>query len=652
MSRTIHFLWVVCLTAGCIGEISQTSVSDADTDADALNDSSVGDFGETFDLRTVYDLDTSGSDLGVTQGDMQVDMVDTTPQEPPARPDPNLLDNDQLFICPSDQVIASPALLRRVEPKRLRTRWAGFNFLSPYATNPSLHYSTNSSMDTFDDSNGRRLIDIAMLRAEGYMENRRLNAACFWDDPLPDSACLDKWLNWHMKQFVAHRPLTPKEQQRFIDFGLKIINESEDSEVGKMLLVAATFASALTIYREELGVGEPDEDGRTRLGAYEIGQALSFTFLNRHLASYHNSQALVALQQAVAKDELQTREQVEMHVRALLQLDNRDGNPIMAIGVREFFQQYMGYLDANKVFKNGGPHVRYIPDYFDEHTEYVVEQVVVMDSNVLSNLMTTQQGKVYADRIRDGEYVNEENEPYNIERGVLVGDGVVTFPESERNGVFTHPAWIANQSRNVYNEAHAVYRGKWIRENLLCGHIPELPINVDAVLPTDTDKTVRERLALATDPSDEGTNQYCVGCHQLMNPLGYPFESYDHHGRHRIDERVFTLDADGDPEYVYKPVNSTSTLVATGDPALDGKTVNNALELMDLLASSERVEQCFVRQSFRFYMGRDERLEDSCTLAAMQHAYTSNGGSFQEMIVTLFTSDTFLYRTPSDDIQE
>jgi len=43
-------------------------------------------------------------------------------------------------------------------------------------------------------------------------------------------------------------------------------------------------------------------------------------------------------------------------------------------------------------------------------------------------------------------------------------------------------------------------------------------------------------------------------------------------------------------------------------------------------------------------MGRNEMLSDSKTLIDADRAYVENGGSFDAVIVSLLTSDSFIYR--------
>ena len=92
-----------------------------------------------------------------------------------------------------------------------------------------------------------------------------------------------------------------------------------------------------------------------------------------------------------------------------------------------------------------------------------------------------------------------------------------------------------------------------------------------------------------------------------------------------------------------KPIDSRGLLDSTGVASLDGK-VENAVELMKRLGQSDRVRQSFIRHAFRYWMGRNEMLSDSATLIAADEAYVKSGGSFQAMLVSLLSSDSFIFR--------
>ena len=134
-------------------------------------------------------------------------------------------------------------------------------------------------------------------------------------------------------------------------------------------------------------------------------------------------------------------------------------------------------------------------------------------------------------------------------------------------------------------------------------------------------------------------------------------EIYDDFGRFRTQERLEHEDniikkapraergtiADSRPVYKTLPVNAKGTLTGTGDSSLDGE-VKDALELMDRLSKSTKVRQSIIRHAFRFFMGRNESLSDSKTLMDAEKAYLENNGSFDAVIISLLTSDSFIYR--------
>lgn len=204
---------------------------------------------------------------------------------------------------------------------------------------------------------------------------------------------------------------------------------------------------------------------------------------------------------------------------------------------------------------------------------------------------------------------------------------LATVPEGQRLGILTHPSWLVSHSDAMDN--HAIHRGRWIRERLLGGGIPDVPITVDAMLPDEPETTLRERMRVTRE-------DYCWTCHEKMDPLGLPFEMYNHAGIYRETE----LDL---------PVDTSGEIVGSGDPSIDGK-VSDAIDLIRKLAENERVEQVFVRHAFRFWMGRNETIHDAPVLQDAHRAYRERGGSMNALLVSLLTSDAFLYRSKSEPL--
>jgi hypothetical protein len=83
--------------------------------------------------------------------------------------------------------------------------------------------------------------------------------------------------------------------------------------------------------------------------------------------------------------------------------------------------------------------------------------------------------------------------------------------------------------RLTYDGERFGHQGAILRERLLGDAVPDVPITVDAQLPDEPDKTLRHRMRVTRE-------KYCWKCHQKMDPLGMPFEMYNHFGLYRTQE--------------------------------------------------------------------------------------------------------------------
>lgn len=259
----------------------------------------------------------------------------------------------------------------------------------------------------------------------------------------------------------------------------------------------------------------------------------------------------------------------------------------------------------------------------------------------------------FSDRSRgiaDLIYIVPYNLPWNNGEGEQHWkwpiDQPLAMPKEQRAGLLTHPAWLAAWSLNDGNDP--IHRGIWIRERLLAGVLQDVPPDVDAKVPIDPHKTLRERL-------EPLRAERCWSCHRKMNPLGETFEMFDDWGRYRthvyFDEKgEIVTRRDGQFERMRKEgkltarkIDATGAITGSGDPKVDGE-VQNAVQMLHRLGNSERARQSFIRHLFRYFMGRNEMLSDSKTLIAAERAYLENDGSFKALVVSLLSSDSFLYR--------
>jgi hypothetical protein len=192
-----------------------------------------------------------------------------------------------------------------------------------------------------------------------------------------------------------------------------------------------------------------------------------------------------------------------------------------------------------------------------------------------------------------------------------------------RGGFFTLGGNLAVHDLN--SRTSIVHRGLAVRTLVMCQIIAAPPPNIPALGPIDSNATQAQRLAQhRTDPN-------CAGCHNLMDPLGSPFESFDAVGRPR------TVDEAG------HPIVTTGELTRSKNLELNGP-VADANGLMAKLSASSEVRDCFATQLYRFSMGRQETAADACSTYTMRKQFEASGGSVKGLIMALTQLDDFDHR--------
>jgi hypothetical protein len=261
-----------------------------------------------------------------------------------------------------------------------------------------------------------------------------------------------------------------------------------------------------------------------------------------------------------------------------------------------------------------------------------VARIVAEDTDVIATLLTGNRWYLPSTAAYLGtpeeDATRSTKLPFNLttDVGDTRPERWVDLPASERSGLLTHPAWLASHGDAFEDGPSLVRRGKWVREHLLCETVPPLElVTVEAqMLPSNGTLRARDRVEASIETRPE-----CMSCHQYMNELGKPFELYNHAGFVRVDDRG--------------PPDGSATLTNAPDPALN-RTYTSAQDLTAALASSEYVKRCVIRQTFRFFAGRDETLADACVLADMEAAYDGRDGSFVEMLGVLAGHDALRMR--------
>jgi hypothetical protein len=445
---------------------------------------------------------------------------------------------------------------------------------------------------------------------------------------------------------ILNRKPEPAERDRYAGFFKKSLDQLGGPKGAEQFL-SALLLDPQVLYRVEL----PTTEGvRAILPPRSLARAISL--------SLTDSEPDEQLLQAADTGKLGSPADVRVQVERLL----HDRN-LAKTRVLRFFQEYFGYPGAIDVFKDETTLAEYgiarggwVPSFFIADTDHLIQWILDADKNVLYELLTTPKTFLLTAELKGGKKVQKGAFKASNVRGTLAIYGIpitaeewsdskpFDMPAEQRMGILTHPSWLAAHSTNFDN--HAIDRGRWIREKLLGGRIPEIPITVDATLPDEPDKPLRERMRVTKV-------EYCWQCHKHMDPLGLPFEQYDHFGRYRTAELVVDMEATeqkgkqgrlGTRIMKTVPLDTTGMIESSGDRSLNGP-VKGPQELIMKLAKSERVEQVFVRHAFRYFLGRNETLSDGPALIAAHRAYQQSGGSMNALVTSLLTSDAFLYRS-------
>lgn len=569
----------------------------------------------------------------------------------------NLVDHEALFDPNAGPVVPPLPNLARIRPEAYEKLWKYYAnnkvikgeptptfALSPldgksyrdYATLLSIDAPTTEALlrnaEYRSKSDAKHKIQDGKIRMESHRP--KCNALLLDPNLPPSPTQLCDAVDWHF-QHALRRSASIEELHRFSGLYSKTRKDT-DPIIATEALMTAIRMQPEALFRVEIGDGKPDQHGRVRLSSEEIALSVSYALLDEP-----DKELLAA-----AKDgKLSTDEEVQAHIERIWNQEHfassykRGPKP----RVIRFFRQFFGYHFAIDVFKDRPQEYPHQPETLVRDADFLVEHILKADQQVLKSLLTTdrffvnyqQKGKSVKGKFllnpapgfiknNNHKYLPKEiHQLYGLPKDwVWTAEQPVKVPSNQHRGMLTHPAWLVAWSGNFDNDV--VRRGHWIQTFLLGGNVPDVPIDVDAQIPDSETQTLRERMSVTRE-------ERCWRCHRKMDPLGLPFEQFDHYGAYRTLEKE-------------KPVETKGEIRLALDASLNG-AVKSPFELIDRLANSKHVEQVFVRHAFRFFLGRNETLGDARTLQAAHAAYTKSDGSFRELVKSLLTSKSFLYRS-------
>jgi len=523
----------------------------------------------------------------------------------------NLVSHELLFsTAESKRTIDVAARLWRITPKALANLLRGARMVSnPFdLEKPHGNFRDFKGKYHFNSLMAEQITELAIAHSDKEAKNARKMIVVLREKGITIDEANREAIKRHYNTVLRRSP-AEKEMESLMALLKKV-----DAELGIPRGLQAAYAAIIlqpeTLFRFE-GTDGVSDSKLVSLSRRELATSLSYALTDLPLDGN--------MLRAFENEKMPVRDIIRAEAGRLFEDEKR---PYARNRLLQFFQEYFDYQKAEDVFKDQiKGHKHWAPALVYDLNALVMD-ALKKDKQVFKTLLTTPEYLIFVNSHRD------HGNPlvYNLPPDWKPTSKPVRFPKNQRMGVLTHPAWLVAHSGNFDNDP--IRRGHWIRYKLLGGNVPDIPINVDAKLPDDKTMTLRERMHVTRAET-------CYKCHSKMNPLGLPFELYDHYGRLRFTE----LD---------KPVDTTSKVVNTGVIGVDGE-VKDPFEMIERLANSKHCEQVFVRYVFRFFLGRNETLGDAKTLQEAHKAYVESDGSMKALVVSLLSSDSFIYRAKIEE---
>jgi hypothetical protein len=422
-----------------------------------------------------------------------------------------------------------------------------------------------------------------------------------------DACALSFIERWGQRAY--RRPLEQEEVDRLQDVFDWALTDPDlgTFEDGIQVVIEVMLQSPSFLYRPEYGSGTPIEGDVVPFTSWEMATKLSYMLWNTMPDD--------VLFQAAENDVLSTREEIAAQAARMLEDDRAKDT------IRNFHEQWLLLTQLDSVTKDTSVYPAYnagLRPLWEEEIQTFIEDVILEGDGSLETLLTA-----------DYSFMNEELANFygNDVLEPVTGTELrrVQLDPTRRAGFLTSAALMATHAN--LNQSSPVFRGKFVREQLMCNTLP-LPPNDLVIEPPqlDPNKTTKEQFEeIGADPS-------CASCHSLMNPIGFIFEHYDGVGQWRDQQNGKDIDAVGE-------------VVQTED--IDG-TYDGAIELARALAGSTQVQECVSSQWFRFAYNRSVTPLDSCSTEQLNERFAASNFNIRELLVALTQTNAFLYRRAVD----
>ena len=473
------------------------------------------------------------------------------------------------------------------------------------SSQPALQFEPDTLSNGFTNNADTQNVDTTLAQeylgaaeALSVAATKNLTGLLGCDPTGKEDACLRSFIT-QFGQRAWRRPLVASE----IDSLAAVYTKGRadfDVPTSVQMVLQTILLSPGFLYRVEFGDPTASQKAATvPLTSWEMASRLSY-FL---IGSMPDAELFTAAQQ----DALRTPAQVAAQAQRLLAAGNTTAQDRMA----QFFVEWLQVSTVDRMKKDVTAYPEFTADLgaaFKAETQSFVKHTLFGGPGDLGTLLTASYsyGPPAVASL------------YGLTPPAGGGDSRLELDPAQRAGLFTQPAFLATLAKADTTEP--VQRGKFIRENVLCGVVPAPPQNANITPPVVTPGTTA-RQRFTQHRADPG----CATCHTMMDPIGLTMENYDGLGKWRDKEGGLPIDASGE-------------LIGTD---VDGPFVG-AVALAKKLAASDQVSACMVKQLFRFGFGRFETTDDDPTIKQLTQKFQSNKRLILDLAVAMTQTPAFL----------
>ncbi|MBL8912767.1 MAG: DUF1592 domain-containing protein [Archangium sp.] len=431
----------------------------------------------------------------------------------------------------------------------------------------------------------------AYLAASAALAARRSQLITCTPSSATDATCMHSIAERFVPR-AFRRPASNDELTRWTSVGITAATAYDDFDKGVEFLFAGLLQSPAFLYIDETGEADPANPGRRRLTSWELATRLSF-FLT-------NAPPDDLLRTAAQNGELATEAGIRTQAARLLQ------KPEARVAMTALFDEIFELNGLDHLAKDAVKFPNFdaaLGRSMKEETRRTLLDLAFDTPTDFRDMFTRRTTFV------DG--------PLSRHYGMPSATGWMTAQlPPNRAGILTQASFLSLMSHPSANSP--TYRGRFIREKLLCQTIPAPPPEVSTTLPEpppNTQRTLRQKVELHMQATA------CQGCHTMMDPPGFAFEGFDATGK------VQTLD-DG------LPVDTTGSFEDKG-------SFTDAVGLAAILREDTRVMSCLTRVVFRQGTGHVDLPTEARPLRAASEAFAASGYRYQSLLVELAASEAF-----------